>query len=379
MPSHDTKGAVAIYASAGPHLIRFDVDAGRTRLMPASTVTLPENVHYVVCHPALPILYVAASPGIDGAHHYLAAFTIGKDGTLSPFGDPVALPHRTIHFTIDGAGKFALLASNKPRTITVYHLGADGHIGALVKQDPPADGGFFVHQVRLFRDGRTVVAPALGWHKTDTAPEHLGQITTFALKNGRLTRLSNVVPGPGLGPRHVDFHPTLKLVYVAVERGNRLNVYPLEDGKLPPTPRDSVTTLREPGNLRGNQHAGAIHVHPNGRFVYLTNRNDTVSAQGTYPGGENTLVVFALDPKTGEPKLMQHEETHGFEPRTFTIAQDFIVVANQKPMTLDSGKQVRPNLALFKLATDGRVSFVSTTDLPREGEAMWVGAVALPK
>ncbi len=137
--------------------------------------------------------------------------------------------------------------------------------------------------------------------------------------------------------------------------------------------------MREPDNVRGNQHAGAMHVHPNGRFVYLTNRNDTVSAKGTYPGGENTLVVFALDPKTGAPTLIQHEETHGFEPRTCTIAPDFIVVANQKAMTLEGGKQVQPNLALYKLAADGRVSFVSTTDLPREGEAMWVGAVALPK
>jgi 6-phosphogluconolactonase len=370
---------MAIYASAGPHLIRFDVDAARTRLTPAGAVTLPENVHYVVRHPALPILYVAASPGIDGAHHYLASFTLGRDGTLSLFGDPVALPHRAIHFTIDGAGKFALVACNKPRTITVYHLEPNGRIGALMPQDPPADGGFFVHQVRVFRDGRTVVAPALGWHKTDTAPEHLGQITTFAFANGQLTRLSNIVPGPGLGPRHVDFHPTLPLVYVAVERGNRLNVYPLEDGKLPPTPRHSLSTLREPGNVRAGQHAGAIHSHPNGRFVYVTNRNDAISADGIFPGGENNIAVFALDPKTGAPTLIQHEDTHGFEPRTFAITPDLIVVANQKAMTLVGGKQVRPNLALFNLAQDGRVSFVGTTDLPREGDAMWVGAVSLPK
>jgi 6-phosphogluconolactonase len=379
MPGQDS--ATAIYASAGRHLIQFGLDAARSTLAPGAVVTLPEHVQYVVPHPARPILYVASSPGIDGANHALTAFSIGKTGALTPFGEPVKLPHRTIHFTLDGKGQYALLASNKPRTVTVYRLEPDGRIGALVTQEPPADGGFFVHQVRVWRDNRTVVAPALGWHQTDTAAEQPGQITTFDMADGILTRRSNVVPGPGLGPRHVDFHPTLPLVYVAVERGNRLNAYPLEDGKLPPAPRFSVTTLREPDNIRGNQHVGAIHMHPNGRFVYVTNRNDTVGPDGTYPGGENTLVVFALDPATGAPTLIQQEETHGFEPRSFAITPeaDAIIVANQKPMKLRDGTQIRPNLALYKLDTDGRVRFAGTTDLPREGDGMWVGAIRLPK
>jgi len=61
-------------------------------------------------------------------------------------------------------------------------------------------------------------------------------------------------------------------------------------------------TLAAPGNIRQRQLAGTVHVHPNGRFVYGVNRASTATDVGGKPvlaGGENTLVVFAINQATG--------------------------------------------------------------------------------
>jgi 6-phosphogluconolactonase (cycloisomerase 2 family) len=63
-------------------------------------------------------------------------------------------------------------------------------------------------------------------------------------------------------------------------------------------------------------------VHPNGRFVYLTNRNQgEVEFEGkkVFNGGENNVAVFAIDAQTGEPNLVQTVEGQGIHLRTFGI------------------------------------------------------------
>jgi hypothetical protein len=103
---------------------------------------------------------------------------------------------------------------------------------------------------------------------------------------------------------------------------------------------------------------------------------------GVYGGGENNVAVFAIDPRSGEPTLIQHEETRGYEPRTFAIdpAGRFLVVANQKAMVARAGEApTPPNLALFSIGADGKLTFIATTPITppmtQGGDAFWVGMV----
>jgi 6-phosphogluconolactonase len=384
---NDTDGRAAVYASAGKALVQYDLDPASAALTQRAAVTLPENVQYAVPHPSNRFLYVASSNGTDGNSHFVNAFRIdAATGALTPHGDAVALPDRPIHVTADGKGEFLLLAFNKPRTVIVHRLGADGRIGARVQQAAAPDGGFFVHQVRIDRTGRTVLTCALGADASGSAPEQLGQLTVFDFNDGVLTRKASVVPGPGFGMRHLDFHPSLPLVYVAVERGNRLNAYRLEGGTLAPAPSFSKETLRDPRNVLPKQRAGAIRVHPNGRFIYVTNRNDATrpGTPAVYAGGENNVAVFALDERTGEPTLVQTEDTRGFEARTFAIDPSgrIAIAANQKAMAVQEGgavTQTAPNLAVYRIGADGKLSYVRKYDVTQGGEAFWLGIVALPR
>lgn len=380
---------VAVYSSVGPRLALWELDAANAALAARGNVTLPANVQYAVAHPNGRFLYVASSNGTDGDRHHVSAFRIGTDGTLAAVGEPIALPHRPIHVTTDRAGAYLLLAFNKPRTVMVYKIDAKRGIGTVAIQPTAPDGGFFVHQVRVDRANRVVLTAALGADAGPSAPEQLGRLTTYTFKDGTLSLKTGIVPGPGLGPRHLDFHPTLPLVFVAIERGNKLHVHQLQGGALGEKPLFAKESLKDPAKVLPKQRVGAIHVHPNGRFVYLTNRNDAVrnvgegaSARPVFAGGENNLAVFAINAKSGEPTLIQHVDTQGFEPRTFAIDPSgrILVAANQKALSVLDGGAVKPvaaSLAVYRIGTDGKLTFVAKHDVAG-GDAFWLSMVKPP-
>ena len=131
-----------------------------------------------------------------------------------------------------------------------------------------------------------------------------------------------VAPGGGFGfgPRHVVFHPTQPWLFVSDERTNKLRVFACPDGQIEAEPAFVCDTLEEPDTVRPRQLAGAIHIHPSGKFVYVANRSDHGAAEGgPFRGGENSIAVFAIDPNTGAPKLVQHAPTQSIHVRTFAL------------------------------------------------------------
>jgi 6-phosphogluconolactonase len=67
--------------------------------------------------------------------------------------------------------------------------------------------------------------------------------------------------------------------------------------------------------------AADIHVSPNGRFLYASNRNTS-----------NTIAIFSIDEKTGMLTLIGHQSTNGKVPRNFNFdpSGKFLLVANQE-------------------------------------------------
>ena len=174
-------------------------------------------------------------------------------------------------------------------------------IGEEVKQAAVLDGGIFAHQIRTTPANDAAILVTRGNDAAAGKPEDPGALKVFSFKDGQLANRASIAPngGYGFGPRHLDFHPTLPVVYVSRERENKLDVYRLTNGTLDPQPIFVKDTLAEPGNIRSRQAASTVHVHPNGRLVYVSNRAfDTVDFEGKkiFPGGENNIAVFAIDP-----------------------------------------------------------------------------------
>jgi 6-phosphogluconolactonase len=382
------------YASTGPQLSLFDVDVAGAALEKRAAVTLPANVQYAWPHPSKRYLYVVSSdggPGLAGTTHLATAFRIDPlSGVLQPHREPRSLPSRPIHTSVDRSGGYLLTAYNDPSNVTVHRINGDGSLGEAESQSGQLDAGIYAHQIRTTPGNETAILVARGNNPAGAKPEDPGALKVFAFKRGVLTNLASIAPGSGLGfgPRHLDFHPTQPWVYVSIERQNKLYIYKLQsDATLGRDPLFVKDTLAEPANVKPGQGAGAIHVHPDGRFVYLTNRNQNeVEFHDTkvFNGGENNVAVFSLDAKTGEPRLIQTVDGHGIHLRTFGIDPSgrLLVAASIRPLAVRDGNTIRTltaGIMVYRIAGDGTLAFVRKYDVDTaRGQQFWSGMVTLP-
>lgn len=384
---------VALFAANGAELSTYSVNVDGLALTRHATVTLPQNVQEAWPHPSRRYLYVAWSNNQKGAtgRHGVTAFRLDPStGALQPHGKSISVSARSVFITVDKPGKFLIVAYNDPSGVTVHKIEADGTLGAPVPQPAGLDFGIYAHQVRVDPTGTIVILPSRGNVATPTKPEDPGAIKVYGYKDGILTNRLSVAPNGGRNfqPRHVDFHPTKSFVYATIEAQNKLQVYGILDGPtLTPAPLFTKETLRHPDQLQG-QATSAIHVHPNGRYLYLGNRGLTmVDFKGRKVLGnvENSIAVYSINQQTGEPTLIQSADTHGFHPRTFTLDPTgrMLVVANMQPATVREKDDVRPipaNLSVFRIAADGKIEFVRKYDQEAaKGGLFWTGMVELPQ
>ena len=277
-------GRVVLYAAVGPELMQFDVDLDSATLVKRSSVTLPDSVTEAWPHPSRKFLYVAWSNGITGSivpsgqksPHGLTAFRINPGtGALHPHGDPVSLPERPVFTTTDIDGSHIIVAYNDPSAVTVHTIKTDGTLGPPVPSGAPVDVGVYAHQVRMDPSNQAVILVTRGNGPTANKPEDPGAIKVFNYKNGVMTDRQSVAPGGGFNfqVRHLDFHPSGRWAFVTLERQNKLYVFGRSpDGTLGDGPLFMKDSLAEPSSGRRSQALSTIHVHPNGRFVYVANR-----------------------------------------------------------------------------------------------------------
>jgi 6-phosphogluconolactonase len=392
--AQQASGKLALYANVGPDLTHYDVDVAGAELIKRETVTLPAGVQYAWPHASKRYLYVASSSsasgyGPAGTEHHVTALSIdAATGALRPHGAPIRLPTRPIHISTDIPSENILVAFNNPSALRAYRINKDFSPGEEVSQPGPIDAGIFAHQVRVTPDNRLAILVTRGNEGTPAKAEDPGALKVFNYKDGALTNEVSVAPNGGkeFGPRHLDFHPTKPWMYVSIETQNKMYMYRLEQGGVNPEIAYRAETLAEPNNIRARQAAGTVHVHPNGRFVYGANRAQATSefrGKQVFKGGENSIVVYAINESTGEHTPIQHIETQKIHPRTFHIDPSgrLLVAQHNLPVNVREGdavKSIPAGLSVFRIGDDGRLSFARTYDIDVGDKTMfWMGMVPL--
>jgi 6-phosphogluconolactonase len=378
------------YASVGADLGLYTVDDNALTLTQVSVTRTPESVQYVWVHPTLPVMYAAYSNRSKASNtHGVAAYRIDREtGRLTEFNKPLTLDNRPIHISVDPAGRHLLIAYNQPSNLTVHTLNADGTIGDTVAQREPVDAGRYAHHVRVAPSGDIVVLCTRGSDATATAPDDPGALKVFQFSDGQLSNERSIANGNGIGfgPRHVDFHGTNPWIYVSMERNNEVLTYEVQRDGITSSPPYTKATVSHPEHRAPTQYLGPIHIHPNGEYLYLTNRSDgTVDFEGekVHSGGENTVAVFSIDATSGEPTLIQTVGINAFHARTFSIhpSGKMLVTAAVAPLSERDGSQVRyvpAGLSVFSIGDDGRLAFARKYDVDVGDDSMfWCGMVAL--
>lgn len=370
---------VALYAGVGDELTAFTVDVEHATLTRQASLALPGFVQEAWASPSTPYVYVAwsnggasyAGSGVAGAgdRHGITAFRIeSATGRLHAEGTPAPLRSRPIHITGDSAGQHLLVAYNDPSGVSVHPINSDGTIGREIPQASTLDVGIYAHQVRMMPTNKSVILVTRGNQATSTTREDPGALKIFRFERGVLANRASIAPSHGLGfrSRHLDFHPTKPWVFLTLESQNRLEVFRITGDTLGAEALFSESTLAHGGGELPGQSASTVHVHPSGQYVYVGNRNGSATSNG----GSNDIAVFRVNPQSGRPSLIQNADTHGITPRTFSI--------DRSGRLLAVGNQTTANLALFRIAADGRLEFMRAYDLAVGRKPLWwMGLVQL--
>jgi 6-phosphogluconolactonase len=400
MTDKSTTAKSVFYASAGPELSLYSVDVDGAALVKRGTVSTAANIQYAWPHPSKKYLYVVSSDGgpgssgavgtaqgTGGAKHIANVFKIDpSSGALTPHGETVMLSSRPIHASVDMSGDYLLVAHNNPSSLTVHRINKDGTLGERVNQPEMLDTGKYAHQIRVTPDNKHVILITRGNNAPTDKTINPGSLKIFSFKDGVLSNVAAIQPGDGthFGPRHLDFHPTQPWVYVSIESQNKLYVYKRDPVTgLSREPLFMTETLTDPASTF-EQQAGPIHVHPNGRFVYLTNRayaTTELEGKQVFVGGENSVAAYAIDQTTGEPKRIENAEAHANYLRTFGIDQSgkVLVSASVWPMPMRDGTTQPAAIGVFKIGADGKLAFVRNyeVDATAKKQQFWAGMVTL--
>jgi 6-phosphogluconolactonase len=302
----------------------------RSQLDPDGHLTAPAlvaetvNPSFLALHPTRPLLYAVNEVGSFGGSStgsvsaYAIETTTGRLKLLSQVPSGGAGP---CHLTVDPAGRHVLVANYDGGSVAAISIREDGslapttevvqHRGSSV--DPKRQEGPHAHAVEMDAAGQFALVADLG----------LDRIFTYRLDAARGALLAGdpgfVTVRPGAGPRHLAFHPSGRFVYAVNEMHLTVTAfrYDAERGLLETL--QTVSSLPAGVAPKATDSGAEIAVHPEGRFLYVSNR------------GPDSIAVFALDPETGTLTQKETVSTLGRTPRSFGIDPSgrFLLAANQ--------------------------------------------------
>lgn len=250
----------------------------------------------------------------------ISAFAIEDDGDLKFLNKIPSLGGAPCHVTVSDNEKHVLLANYVGGNAVVFPVEKDGKLSAAVANVQHSGTGpnkkrqdaAHAHSINLDRKNRFAYVCDLGIDKV--------MIYEFDEKSGKLTPNSAQAffqANPGAGPRHFTFHPNNKFAFLINELDSTVVSlsYESKDGTL----KEIQTLSTLPANYKGTSYCADIHVSPNGKFLYGSNR------------GHDSIAVFKIDEKTGNLELAGHVSTGGKYPRNFGIEPSgkFLFAANQ--------------------------------------------------
>jgi 6-phosphogluconolactonase len=121
---------------------------------------------------------------------------------------------------------------------------------------------------------------------------------------------------PGAGPRQLVWHPNLRWIYAINELANTVTGYTWDGTRGTLASFQSESSL--PSGFSGTSSASEIAVHPNGEFLYASNR------------GHNSIAVFAIDENSGQLTPRGHVDSRGQTPRyfVFDLTQRWMIVTH---------------------------------------------------
>lgn len=240
-----------------------------------------------------------------GEPFFIACFTIDRKGSLQHLGNTL-LETNLAYIQTEADDTHLLTASFIDHHVSVFEIQPDSRIATQACQTQEI---LKAHTLCMAPDKKTILATSLG---KDVIYQWLCKLQP---KNGDaslpLQRVDELKLSEGTGPRHIAYHPTQPIAYVIGEHNGAVNVLHYDVTGL-----SHLQTAHLPDQREAFQ-AADIHISPNGRFLYASEK------------ATSTLHLFNVQPD-GKILFEQHFETEN-RPRGFaiTICGHYLIAAGQ--------------------------------------------------
>jgi 6-phosphogluconolactonase len=309
--------------SLGIYLVRMDRHTGQLRQV--GSVDAGPNPSFLAIHPNRRVLYA-----VNELERYqgrptgaVSAFAIEREtGALTRLNEQPSEGGAPCFVSVDRSGRVVLVANYAGGSVALLPIEANGALApaAHVVQHtgtgptPERQEAPHAHCILPDRSNRFALAADLG---ADRVFVYRLDLDGPSLRHVEVEG-GDAVMRPGAGPRHLAFHPTLPLVFVANELDATVVTLRFDTERGALSPQGTLSTV--PAGWTGTNYPADIHVASSGRTVYVSNR------------GHNSIAVFSVADSTGALVLDQVVATEGDWPRNFSLDPSgrWLLAANQR-------------------------------------------------
>ncbi|MAM18617.1 MAG: lactonase family protein [Christiangramia sp.] len=302
----------------GIYLLNQDPNTGSLQFK--RTVAEVTNPSFVKAGRAGKYLFAVSElgPG-EGETGFAYSYAIQPDGGLQQMSKVATNGLAPCHVTVDRSNKYAFVSNYLGGVVMLYKITENGELEVSQQVDIDDPEGAHTHSVKISGDNRTAYIADLGHDKI--------WIYDFDVQEGKLSpHFQPFVELPkGSGPRHLSFAKNGSFAYSANELNSSVSIFEVSnDGSL-----NLIQTLSSLPKDFSRKNSGAdIHMHPNGKFLYASNR------------GHNSIAIFRIDAETGKLSPIDYVPIAGETPRNFAISPygKFLYAASQDTGNITSYK-----------------------------------------
>ena len=306
--------------SKGIYHATFDTEKGK--LSEAKLAAEIGSPGFLALHPDGDKLYaVARLEGGSGA----AGFHIRDGGKLEQFTSAVNPDGGGAHIAVHPSGNFLLTAQYGGGSTALFPLDADGNLSAPTVHEHK--GGSKVvgnrqnsphpHWAGFSPDARFAFVPDLG---TDNI--HIFKVDA---DQPAISEHGVAASVPGGGPRHMRFSVDGKFIYLLNELELSVTTFAYDADKGTAERLTTTRALSLEVKAKENFNSSAeILVHPNGKFVFSSNR------------GNDSVTAYRADPATGKLTVTEVEPVRGAWPRNINLdpTANFLLAAGANSNTV---------------------------------------------
>lgn len=311
----------------GQGIQQLELDPATGKITHNGLAAEADNPSFLAIAPDGNHLY-AVSETEDGRNRtgIVIAFSVDKSiGNLKRLNEQATRGAGPCHVAVDPKGNSIVVANYGGGSVASFLMSRKPEVekeslGSLVAfhQHPKAGSKFNIrrqdgphpHCAAVDPNGKYVVVPDLGRDRL-----YVYSLSSYA--NLSPNKPAYIDSAPGAGPRHFAFHSNGKLGFAMNELNSTITSYRYDAERGVLNVIESQSTL--PADFKGENTTAEVRVHPNGKFVYGSNR------------GHDSIAAFAVDPESGKLTPKGHTSTQGKTPRNFGIDPSgrFLLAANQ--------------------------------------------------